>query len=695
MVQTQFASTKAYLSRLFFLIVLSSAAYTVLAQDLTDQVQANADGSYTLEITQEYRLADFVVKASSVMVGSGMLSIELQGISPTGKYSDKIEGQTQILVNGAFQKVVFSKGKATLEVPIQVSGDVVLEIPGIVRQSHTVKVLPAWLSMIPPLVAIVLALVIKEVVASLLIGIFAGAFILSGLSFSGFLAAFLSIIDRYIIESLLDKSHLSVVLFSTMIGGKVALISRNGGMAGIVDKLSRYARDHRSSQLITWFLGIAIFFDDYANTLIVGNTMRPVTDRFQVSREKLAYLVDSTAAPVAAVAFVTTWIGAELGYIKDAVEQLGLSEGAYSIFLNSLRFAFYPFLTLGFIFFLIITRRDFGPMRKAELRAMKTGVLNAPSKHIAQGAPTDSDQYAPMKGVRPYWLHAFIPVLLVILITIGGLTITGLEYSEQQLRAAGQFADSGAVWQQLGKLTSGGEAGLFRKMGIVIGNADAYNALLWASFTGLLSALLITIGRGIMRLHQSVEVMLTGFKTMLTAMLILTLAWSLSSVTKDLRTADFITSLFAGNVPYWILPALSFVIAALIAFATGSSWGTMAILYPLLLPAGWAVAREAGLDQLSSMEVLYHITSVVLAGSVLGDHCSPISDTTIMSSLASDCDHLAHVRTQLPYALIVGGVSIFISLVLVNIGLPWWANYGLGLGGLYLIVRFFGKQLTD
>jgi Na+/H+ antiporter NhaC len=681
--------------RVYFLYFFWILPFAAVAQDITDQVVSNEDGSYTIEISQEYRLADFKLDAPTVLIGAGSLTIQVQGISPSGKYSEKIEGQTQFLVNGEFKKALFKAGKAQLDVAVLSSGEIVVELPGIARRTSRVTVLPAWLSIIPPLVAIVLALVIKEVVASLLIGIFAGAFILSGLSISGFLSAFLSIIDRYIIGSLLDKSHLSVVLFSTMIGGMVALISRNGGMAGIVDKLSRYARDHRSSQLITWFLGIAIFFDDYANTLIVGNTMRPVTDRFKVSREKLAYLVDSTAAPVAAVAFVTTWIGAELGYIKDAVENLGLNEGAYSIFLNSLRYAFYPFLTLGFMLFLILTKRDFGAMRKAEQRAMRTGVLNAPGKHHAPDAPSDADQYSPMRGVKPYWLHAFIPVLLVILITIAGLGYTGMQASEQQLRAAGQFTTSGSTWQQLGKLAVGGEAGTFRKLGIVIGNADAYNALLWASFTGLLAALLITIGRGIMRLHQSVEVMLTGFKTMLTAMLILTLAWSLSSVTEDLRTADFITSLFAGNVPYWILPALSFVIAALIAFATGSSWGTMAILYPLLLPAGWAVAQSAGLDQAAAMEVLYHITSVVLAGSVLGDHCSPISDTTIMSSLASDCDHLAHVRTQLPYALTVGLVSVLISLALIPIGLPWWVNYGVGFIGLYLIVRFAGKPVTD
>ncbi len=656
-------------------------------------VQANEDGTYTLRVSPEQQMRDFDLEGNHTLIGSGTIRLKFKGISATGKYSKDIEGRVEVQIAGQNYTLIFNQGEAVLDIPVQSSSQLAVSIPALGTKIHEVNVLPAWLSMIPPLLAIILALWIKEVVASLLLGILAGAFILRGGNLFSFFPALLDTIDRYILGSLLDKGHLSVVLFSTMIGGMVALVSRNGGMAGIVVVLSRFAKDNRSSQLITWLLGIAIFFDDYANTLIVGNTMRPVTDKYKVSREKLAYLVDSTAAPVAAVAFVTTWIGAELGYIKDAIDKLNLSEGAYSIFLNSLQYAFYPFLTLIFIFMLIYMRRDFGPMWQAE-KDTRAGA-EPKSSNSDGGMQGEAEQYTPLPGVNPRWWNAFIPVAMVILVTIIALIYTGLESSKEMLLALNAKMDTSNTWANLHMLTTSQEIGLIRKLGIVIGNANAYDALLWASFSGLLAALMLSLVQKIMGLHQAVGTMLMGFKTMLTAMLILTLAWSLSAVTEDMRTADFITSIFAGNVSAWFLPGLTFVISALIAFATGSSWGTMAILYPLMLPTAWSVAKSSGMSDQDAMELIYHMTSVVLAGSVMGDHCSPISDTTIMSSLASDCDHIAHVRTQMPYALTVGGISLLCSTVFVAIGLPWYINFAVGLGLLYALIRVFGKRYAD
>jgi Na+/H+ antiporter NhaC len=656
--------------------------------------QESGDGqSFTVEIEQDQQLKTVELIYDKVRLGNGPVDVEFRAISMAGRFSEKIEGVAKVVIQGKERSLIFEKGVSKTKIELGSSGKEDILIPGIGSFRVKVKVIPAWLSILPPLIAIVLALVIKEVVASLLLGIFAGAFILTGLSFEGIGIAFLRVIDTYIIGSLLDRGHLAVVLFSTMIGGMVALVSRNGGMAGIVHKFSAYAKSGRSSQLITWALGIAIFFDDYANTLIVGNTMRPVTDRFKVSREKLSYLVDSTAAPVAAVAFVTTWIGAELGYIKDAVSNLNISESAYSIFLNSLQYAYYPFFTILFMFLLIWMRRDYGPMWTAEDRAHKTGVLNLPSAHaFDDGQSGQNSDYETIPGVKVNWWNAFLPVSLVVVATIVGLIYTGLEVSQEQIKVLTGYNESQSTWAQLGLLSQEGPAGWFRKLGIVIGNADAYNSLLWASFSGLLLALLLSVSRGIMKLHQAVEVMLTGFRTMLMAMLILTLAWSISKVTEDLHTADYITSLVSGNVPVWLLPSITFVLAGLIAFATGTSWGTMAILYPLSLPAAWQLAQVSGLDSASQMELMYHMASVVLAGSVLGDHCSPISDTTIMSSLASDCNHLQHVKTQMPYAMTVGGVAILCSLLASALALPFWMIFLIGGSLLWVIVRFFGRK---
>jgi len=240
--------------------------------------------------------------------------------------------------------------------------------------------IPLWLSIIPPLIAILLALVFKEVVSSLFIGILIGISILQGYS-SGFLSiltAPLIAVDTYILEALSDLGHLSIIVFSMLIGGTVMVISKNGGMKGIVNLLTPYAKNAKSGQLITWFLGIIIFFDDYANSLVVGNTMKPITDKLKISREKLSYLVDSTAAPIAAIAFITTWIGAELSYIDDATIHLGIKESSYSIFLNSLKYSFYPILTLIFILLIIFSKKEFGPMFSAEVNA-RAGIKN--NKH--------------------------------------------------------------------------------------------------------------------------------------------------------------------------------------------------------------------------------------------------------------------------------------------------------------------------
>ncbi len=532
--------------------------------------------------------------------------------------------------------------------------------------------IPPWTSLLPPLIAIVMALLLKEVFMSLFIGIWVGAFILNGFSLSGLVSSFLQVLQKYVLGALTDSSHLSVIVFSMMIGGMVAIISRNGGMAGVVNQLAAYANSAKNSQLITWFLGLAIFFDDYANTLIVGNTVRPVTDRYRVSREKLAYIVDSTAAPVAAIAFVTTWIGAELDYIDGASKSLGIGESAYSMFLHSLSYSFYPVLTLIFILMLILTQKDYGPMLEAENRARLTGRLSASGAEIADSGELEEamDELAPVPGAPLKWYNGLFPVLTVIVVTIVGLLYTGHDAS---------------IW-------ANPELGFFGKLSEVIGKSDSYTALLWSSLCGVAVAMMMTLAGRIMTLTGCMNAMVEGFKTMLPAIVILTLAWSLAQITKDMHTADYLTSLVAGNISAYWMPLLTFIMAAAIAFATGSSWGTMAILYPLILPTTWALCTASDLDSSTCMPIFYNVISCVLAGAVFGDHCSPISDTTILSSLATNCNHIDHVRTQLPYAMTVGFVSVFLGTFSIMVGLPAIVNYGIGIGVLFLIVNLLGKK---
>lgn len=522
--------------------------------------------------------------------------------------------------------------------------------------------MPLWMSVLPPLVAIVMALLIKEVISSLFVGILTGTFLMAyygGASPASALGGgLLRVVDTYVVGSLFDKDHVTIIVFTLLIGGMVRIITANGGMQGVVNWLSRRAKGSRSGQLMTFLMDLCIFFDDYSNTLVVGNTMRPIADKLKVSREKLAYIVDSTSAPVVAVAFVTTWIGAELSYIQDGINIIGLDMSSYSVFFNSLAYSFYPFLTLGFVLMVILSRRDFGPMLKAERKA-----------RLAEGMTLENVETTVQFA---HIIDALIPLLVLIFGTIGGLVFTGYDAS---------------VW-------TNPNVGFFSKLSATIGEANSYQALLWASLLSLLTAIVMTLLRGSLAFAKVMEEMIEGFKTMFNAVLILTMAWSIALVTKDMHTAEFVSQLLLqwSLSPVWV-PALTFLLAALIGFSTGTSWGTMAILYPLILPASWMLCQEQGLSVDATLPLFYNVVASVMAGAVMGDHCSPISDTTIMSSLSSRCDHMQHVSTQMPYALTVGGVAVLIGVLPTALGLPSWAAFLMGFAVLGLVVRLVGKKV--
>ncbi len=591
------------------------------------------------------------------------------------------EAPQELIINGKRYAITCVDHKAQVEVLIPAATtEIRVEMPGGGTQTVAISPIPLWLSLIPPLLAIVMALIFREVITALFLGIFCGAAIMGVYAegFTGIFTGLFAVIDTYLIDAMADTDHLAVIVFSLLIGAVVAVISKNGGMQGVVNHISKYAKNARSGQTATWVLGVAIFFDDYANTLVVGNTMRPVTDRLLISREKLSYLVDSTAAPIAAIAFVTTWIGAELGYIKDSVNNLtGFAElgiGEYSIFLSSLAYSFYPILTLVFMLFLIFRNRDFGPMWKAEHRARTGGgVLNPTS--VATDSKDEMAEFDPAEGVRTKAYNAILPIAVIILGTLIGLGYTGHQGDP-------------SVWGDP-------NLGLFKKISQIVGNSNSYAALLWSSISGLIVALLLSIGQGLLSLQSSIETAMHGIKTMLSAIVILVLAWSLAKVTGDLHTADFLTGMLSGNLSPALVPALTFVLAALTAFSTGSSWGAMAILYPLVLPACWQIGIDAGLETEALLPIFYNAVASVLAGAVLGDHCSPISDTTILSSLASSCNHIDHVRTQLPYALTVGGVALFVGVLPAAFGVPAWLLFPVGFGALFAVVHWLGKPVPD
>ncbi len=514
----------------------------------------------------------------------------------------------------------------------------------------------SWWSLLPPLVAITLALAFRDVVLSLFVGVWLGATLLADGNVG---AGFLRVIDTYARNALTDPDKMSIILFSILLGGMVGVMSRSGGTHGVVKALEPFATTPRRAQVVTWMMGVAIFFDDYSNTLIVGNTMRPVTDRHRVSREKLAYLVDSTAAPVACVALVSTWIGYQVSLVGDALEKAGSDLNPFGVFLESIPFAFYPIFGLVITFAVAVSGRDWGPMLAAERRARAGELVAATSQPLAD---YESTGLAPDDETPRRWWNAAVPVILVVATTFAGLYVTGRE----------SLAADGATNFSLSR---------------IIGASDPFTVLLWASLIGLTASIVLAVGQRALTMRDSLEAMVNGFKSMLMAFVVLTLAWSLGQVCSDLATAGFLKGAVGPHVPVGLLPVAIFLVAAAVSFATGTSWGTMAILTPLAVPL--VLDASAG-----DTVILAATVSAILGGSVFGDHCSPISDTTILSSMASSCDHVDHVRTQLPYALLGAGLSIVIGyLPEAFVGISPWFLLIVGFAAIALWSRFVAKPV--
>ncbi len=529
------------------------------------------------------------------------------------------------------------------------------------------RLIPGWLSVLPPLFAIGLALVTRDVLISLFLGIFGGALIL--FEWNPFVA-FGRSIDSFIAPALATPSQASILVFTILLGGMVGLVTKNGGTHGIVERLKPYATSPRRGQLATWALGVMVFFDDYANTLIVGPTMRPITDKLKISREKLAYIVDSTAAPVVCLFPISTWVGFEIGLIGAAFKQLELPYDAYTFFVQTIPYRFYPIFALVLVAVLAISRFDFGPMRKAERRAREHGLVLA--EDAAPIADYNSKEVEPPADIPKRAINAILPILTVIVVTMLGLYLTG---------SAGLAAGELSIRE-------------------ILANADSSRALLWASLSGLTLALILPMVQKLLSIRQAMAAMMAGFKAMFMALVVLVLAWSLAAVCSRLHTADYLVGIAGDNVaPTW-LPALTFILSAAVAFATGSSWGTMGILEPLVIPICHSLSVTAGHQVGSEPYTLYMLASIasVLGGSIWGDHCSPISDTTILSSMATGCDHIAHVRTQLPYALSVGLLGILIGSIPAAFGLPVWISILAGsllvIGSVVGLGRWTGQATT-
>jgi len=529
---------------------------------------------------------------------------------------------------------------------------------------RSLRVLPGWMTLLPPLLTIVVAVAFRQVLAALAAGGLLGALFIAG--YNPFLAV-LRWGDQLILGSLSSSWNASVLLVILVLGGLIGIIARNGSVYGVVEVVTGWAKTPRSGHLATWALGMIIFFEGFVSTLVVGNTMRPITDRLRISREKLSFIVDATSAPVASVALISGWIGFEVGLIGDALRSVQLDYNAYQIFLETIPYRFYPLLMMFFVVLIAVMQRDFGPMLPAERRARTTGKLLADGAAPLSG---DADsQLKPVDGQVRHWIYAAIPLLTVMLVTFWGMWATGRD----ALVAGGADTATADLWT-------------------VFGKADGSRALLWGSLIGTLLAFVITVGLRQMRLTDCLNAWLAGAQSVFLAVVILVLAWALVAACEEMQTARYIVSVATGFLSPHLVPTLTFVIACLVSFATGTSWGTMALVTPLVVPLCVGVAQAAGITGGEAHTLLLGTIAGVLSGAVWGDHCSPISDTTIMSSMACGADHIDHVRTQMPYAMTVGMVGILLGDLPSAYGVNPWVSLLLGATALTLLVRFWGKS---
>ena len=464
----------------------------------------------------------------------------------------------------------------------------------------------AW-ALLPPIIAIALALITKEVYSSLFFGILSGALLYSGYNFEGTLT---HIFSDGIISVLSDTYNVGILCFLVILGIMVQLMNRSGGSGAFGRWASEHIRTRRGAELATICLGVLIFIDDYFNCLTVGSVMRPVTDKHKVSRAKLAYLIDATAAPVCIIAPISSWAAAVSGFVEG--------ENGMKLFIETIPYNFYAWLTIAMMIFLVILNFDYGPMKKHEDNAVfRDDLYTTPERPYA----TAVDQKARTDGRI---IDMLFPIISLVIGCVIGMLYTG-----------GFFSGTGFV--------------------DAFANSDASVGLVLGSFCAMIVTFALYIVRNVLSFNECMDCIPEGFKQMVPAILILVFAWSLKAMTDSLGAKEFVAAVVQNSASGFLnlLPAIIFLIAVGLSFATGTSWGTFGILIPIV------VACFQGTNH--TMMIIS--MSACMAGAVCGDHCSPISDTTIMSSAGAQCLHINHVSTQLPYALTAAAVSAVIYLI--------------------------------
>jgi len=494
-------------------------------------------------------------------------------------------------------------------------------------------------SLVPPILAIILCIVLKEALISLIIAVLVGATILN----SGNLWIGLENTANILIEQVADSWNASIILFFFMVGGLMGMIFFSGGGQAFLESISKKANNSKMAQIFAWLGGIVVFIDDYANSAFVGNLFRPLSDKYYVSREKLAYIVDSTAAPVSSIFLISTWIGYQVGLIGESLPE-GFGVSPYFLWLNSIPYNFYSILAIAMVGIIAYTGRDFGPMLKAEHRARTTHQLWAEGARPLAG----TSELKVAKNASNNSINLWIPIILLIVLSFYFMWSSGGGSSAESFSQA-------------------------------ISDADSMFSIFLATLIAFFVAVIMYLVQRIATVAEIMDSFLNGAQMMVYATLILVSAWAIKAVCDELGTAPYIVNALEGILSPMILPILTFLVSAFIALCTGTSWGTMGIVVPIVIPLGISVGAPLPI-----------VISSVLTGAVMGDHCSPISDTTVMSSTFAGSDHIDHVRTQFPYALTTTFVAV-VCYLLAGMGIPVIIVLLAGILLLYLLVMIFSS----
>ncbi|GAB1457711.1 MAG: Na+/H+ antiporter NhaC family protein [Spirochaetia bacterium] len=536
------------------------------------------------------------------------------------------------------------------------------------------------LSILPPLLTIVLAVVTKDVIVSLFVGILSGTLIAAG----GNPYYALVRLSDLLADTLADGWNIRIMMFTVLLGLLVGMLSRTGAAYSLGDWASKRIKTKTGALLFTWVFGLLIFFDDYFNSLTIGTCMRPLCDAKKISRAKLAYILDSTAAPVAIMAPISTWVVYVIGTYKDIPEFQSLGLGEMSFFVRTIPYNLYAIFAVLMVLFITLTHKDFGPMARSEARAQKGLGLYDEEKFGAVSSQVESK--AMTNNAKPF--DFLIPIAALIVMALFFFPMT--------------------TWMNAidgEEITSIGQAMAAIPFGTAFNDTDSSMALMYAAVFANVFAYIYYVARKLLNIKNAADALMDGFRAMVPAVMILTLAWSIGTIIKSDRPdggvglAAYVSEIVInGNFPMWLLPLVVYIFSCLISFAAGTSWGTMGIMIPIAVPVMIQLARNGGLDPNQVINATALTIGAVMGGSVFGDHCSPISDTTVLSSTGAAVPHLEHVATQLPYAVFV---AFCVMVGTIVSGLTWNPIPGLiatailFVAGTFLLSKTFGENKYD